>query len=127
VSVEYLADGVMCSLFGDTSAQGVAGAWVTARQTTDDGVPAPEEADTPAEPVSSECDAAMAAAAAFDPMADTVTDLDPAVRACATLSDWTLAASRHPDALDRADPATFAQNRYFEASLATAALCQDLG
>ena len=57
------------------------------------------------------CRAAFATAEAIDPMRDTVSDLDPAVRACVTVADWKAAAERYPGATNGADPLVFLANR----------------
>lgn len=75
----------------------------------------------------SACDAAFRRAAAVDPMQDTVTDLDDAVRACATEDEWRAASEAFPDALDGASPGAFLRNRCdFEPALVDTALCQSI-
>jgi hypothetical protein len=86
-------------------------------------------AATPSVPplVSKACDDAFAAAAAVDDMHDTVTDLDPAVAACATLAEWTAASIAHPGAISEGvDPAVFLGNRCDETYLASTALCKSI-
>lgn len=58
----------------------------------------------------SECEDAFATAAAIDPMQDANEDLFPAVRACASVAEWTEASAQHPDALDGIDPETVLAN-----------------
>jgi hypothetical protein len=44
--------------------------------------------DTSGQATASACDATFAAAAAVNQMADSVSDLYPAIRACSTLAEW---------------------------------------
>lgn len=72
----------------------------------------------------SACESAIAAAAAVPEMQDTVTDLDQAVRDCATLAEFEAAATEYPAALDGADAAMFVANRcQYERSLASSSMC----
>ena len=57
------------------------------------------------------CESAMSAAADVSDLEDTVEDLDPAVRACATFAEFEAAADRFPDALDGAPADLFVANR----------------
>ena len=57
------------------------------------------------------CEKAFSDAANISDFSDTVEDLDPAVRACSTVAEWTAASNEHPGALDGASPLTFLQNR----------------
>ena len=76
----------------------------------------------------SACQEAIAKAAAIDAMQDTVGDLDQAIRDCESLQEFAEAAEDYPDALDGVDAETFIGNRCeFEASLAEAAICRELG
>jgi hypothetical protein len=77
----------------------------------------------------SACEGAFAAAAAIGDMEDTVEDLDPAVRACETIDEWTAASEAHPGALDGADPVVYLTNRclYGNDSVKQTLLCQSLG
>ena len=65
----------------------------------------------PAVQVSTNCDAAFRNAAAIDDMHDTVEDLDPAIKACRTVAEWSAASARHPKALDGVPPEVFLRNR----------------
>jgi hypothetical protein len=84
--------------------------------------------DTP-EATQSACDTAFAEAAAIDEMQDTVEDLDPAVRTCATGDEWSAAAASHPGAIDEGiDPIEFLTNRCLYAEgLADTTLCRTRG
>ena len=66
------------------------------------------ETDSP--DVLTECLEAFQAAHEVDPMQDTHADLYPAFHACATLDEWTAANERYPEAIDGADPVTYALN-----------------
>ena len=57
------------------------------------------------------CEKAFSDAASIGDFSDTVEDLDPAVRACSTVAEWTVASKKHPGALDGVSPLTFLQNR----------------
>lgn len=59
----------------------------------------------------SACEAAFRNAAAVDDMHDTVEDLDPAIRACRTVAEWSAASARYPGALDGVPPEVFLRNR----------------
>ena len=74
-------------------------------------------------PVLTACQQAFAGAAAVDAYSDMVTDLDPAVRACATVAEWVAGSAMFPAALDGADPVTFLRNRC--ASLTLAPACDE--
>jgi len=75
----------------------------------------------------SACEAAFREAAAVDVMADTVEDLDAAVRACATEDEWRAASDAYPDALDGAPAGEFLRNRCsYEPALADTTLCQSV-
>jgi hypothetical protein len=75
----------------------------------------------------SACEQAVKAASEIDDMHDTVTDLDPAIRDCGTLAEFTAAAAKYPTALDGADAATFVGNRCtYESSLSTTPICMAL-
>jgi hypothetical protein len=74
----------------------------------------------------SACESAIKAAAEVDEMADTVTDLDPAIETCASLAEFASFAASYPTALDGADPRTFVGNRCREASLASTTLCREI-
>lgn len=78
---------------------------------------------TPATP----CERAFAAAAAVSDYEDTVSDLDPAIKACGSLSEWKTAAANNPGAISAGvDPITFLVNRCInEPSLAGQMLCID--
>jgi hypothetical protein len=84
--------------------------------------------DTP-EATKSGCDAAFVEAAAIDDMQDTVEDLDPAVRTCATADEWSLAAASHPGAIaEGVDPIEFLTNRcLYGEGLADTTLCRTIG
>jgi len=74
----------------------------------------------------SACEAAIKAAAAIDEMADTVTDLDPAILACDSLADFSSAAARYPTALDGADATNFVRTRCAAIdSLASSPVCAE--
>jgi hypothetical protein len=61
--------------------------------------------------VTAACNSAFAAAAAVDVMADTVSDLYPAVRACASVAEWVAAANGNPGAISSGvDPREFLGN-----------------
>jgi hypothetical protein len=75
----------------------------------------------------SACEAAFRQAAAIDPMQDTVSDLDAAVRDCTTEDEWAAASRAFPDALDGAPPGEFLRNRCaFDAALAKTTLCKSI-
>ena len=57
------------------------------------------------------CEKAFSEAADVSDFNDTVEDLDPAVRSCSTVAEWTAASKKHPGALDGVSPLTFLQNR----------------
>lgn len=78
--------------------------------------------------VSPACSDAMAAAAAIEDVADTVADLEPAIRACETLAEWIAASDANPAALDGASPKLFAQNACASLEgLANEPLCRAVG
>jgi len=85
-------------------------------------------ASPPADESPGQCDADWAAAAAIDDLSDTVQELDPAVRSCATLAAWGAASDAYPAALDGVDPWTFLGNRCDDsaADLASTPLCREL-
>jgi hypothetical protein len=73
-----------------------------------------------------ECDRAFAAAAAaatVDAPSDRVADLDPAIRDCVNLDDWTGGATLYPAALDGADPIAFLSQRCQVPGVASLPLC----
>ncbi len=73
----------------------------------------------------SACEDAVAAAAAVGGAADSVTDLDPAVMACGSLSEFAAAAAKYPNTLDGADAMEFVTDRCaHEPSLSRAAICE---
>jgi hypothetical protein len=72
----------------------------------------------------SACEAAVAAAAAFDDNSDTIEQLDPALRACSSLAELKAASVKYPSAFDGVDPVIFATNRCASSSApAGAAIC----
>lgn len=86
--------------------------------------PAAATTSRPAAATTSACESAVAAAAAIDDMSDTVSDLDPAIRNCATIEDLRAAAAKYPKAFDGVDPVEFVRNRCASSSGPTAAgLC----
>lgn len=62
------------------------------------------------------CEKMWSDAAAISEFQDTVEDLDPAIRACKSLQEWTSAAAKYPLALDGVDPVLFLSNRCFYGS-----------
>lgn len=72
------------------------------------------------------CEQAFSDAARISSLEDTVEDLNPAIRACATLNEWNVAASAYPAALDGADSTTFLRNRCVNAELAGSSLCREI-
>lgn len=62
------------------------------------------------EGVSAECAAAFEEAAAVSDLQDTHADLFPAYSACTTLDEWKAADAAYPDAIDGADPVSYARN-----------------
>jgi hypothetical protein len=77
---------------------------------------------------SSECERAIADAAAVDATQDTVEDLDDAIRACPSIAEFEGFADDYPDALDGVSARTFVGNRcQFEPSLTDTDICQELG
>ena len=122
--------GVACSGPTGTASGPTAASTPTATTSTGSIVSpggAPTVASSPAATVSEACAAAFAAAAAVSSSSDTVEDLDPAVKACETLTEWTAAAVAYPDALDTADPREFLGNRcLYGEGLASTALCSSL-
>ena len=73
----------------------------------------------------SSCESAMKATAAISDMQDTVEDLDPTIRACATLDEFITASSKYPEALDGADEETVIVNRCkYNLTLQDTALCR---
>jgi hypothetical protein len=66
---------------------------------------------SPSTTVTAACNSAFAAAAAVDVMTDTVSDLYPAVRACASVAEWVAAANGNPGAISAdVDPREFLGN-----------------
>ena len=59
------------------------------------------------------CEKMWSDAAAISDFQDSVEDLDPAIRACKSLQEWTSAAAKYPLALDGVDPVLFLSNRCF--------------
>lgn len=87
------------------------------------------DGDATAESVASQaCLDAMQQAAAVDEMQDTVSDLYPALAACDSLEAWSAASEEYPDALDGAEPETFARNACVTAPEAAreGPLCQEV-
>ena len=73
------------------------------------------------------CQSAMADAAAVGDTADALADLYPAVRACATLAEFSAASALHPDALDGVEPEVILPNLCAnEASITDTPLCQEV-
>jgi|GEM_PF-2229757 len=74
------------------------------------------------------CEQAFAWAEAQPSAAVTATDLDAAVRTCATLAQWTYAAERHPGGLHLVEPLTFLAARCADvpAGLGRYATCMGL-
>ena len=70
------------------------------------------------------CEKAFSNAADISDFNDTVEDLDPAVRACASVSEWAAASNKYPGALDGVSPLTFLQNRC-RFGPTTAAICAE--
>jgi len=58
---------------------------------------------------SSACLRAFKSAAAVSRFQDTNEDLFPAFRACGSLEEWRAASDKYPDALDGADPDSYAK------------------
>lgn len=76
----------------------------------------------------SACDSAVREAADISPMADTVSDLDNAIRECSTLAEFEAAANQFPDALDGVGARGFIANRCAaEPGIESSALCQEIG
>ena len=76
----------------------------------------------------SACEAAVKSASEIDDMHDTVSDLDPAIRAYASLAELAAAALKYPSALDGVDAGIFVANRCeFEPTIATTLICKALG
>ena len=78
----------------------------------------------------SACESAFAAAATIGDMEDTVEDLDPAIRVCESVDEWSTASEAHPGALDGVDPVVYLTNRCLYASdsdIKQTVLCQSLG
>ncbi|MDQ3688918.1 MAG: hypothetical protein M3406_02575 [Chloroflexota bacterium] len=76
----------------------------------------------------SSCETAVREAAEKAAMEDTaLQDLDPAIRECATLTDFQRMAGKYPDALDGVDSRGFVSNRCeLEPALADSAICGEL-
>lgn len=99
----------------------------TATEATETPTPtlAPQSTATP-QPLS-DCQAAFRSAALVPAESDRVEDLDPAVRACASVAEWERASANYPDALDGTDPEQFALNRCrFGVGLSATPLCGEL-
>ncbi len=79
-------------------------------------------ADTAGGLPTEECLDTMQVAAGVDEMSDTVEDLYPALLACSSLQDWSLAAAQ-TDALDGVNPETFAYNSCVYGGPADSATC----
>lgn len=112
---------------GDDPSMG-AGETTTAAAPAGDGLPADDAAGGA---MPNECARDFAAAAEVDEMEDTGSDLYPAAKSCSSLEEWIAASEAHPDALDGADPETFARNTCLygpeeDPELEDAALCQEL-
>jgi hypothetical protein len=71
----------------------------------------------------SACKAAFDAAAAVDPMQDSVADLYPAIRAC-SLADWRTEFTAHGGAGFTGTPDEVLRNACQSAEVASTALCQ---
>ena len=94
---------------------------LAARPTT---TPAPPSTSVP---TISACESRVKTAADIDEMQDTVTDLDPAIRTCASLAELSAATAKYPTALDGVDAGVFVSNRcQYEATLADTAICKAL-
>ena len=88
----------------------------------------PSVSTEPPGPVQSEVDEAFEAAAAVDELQDVNEDLFPAVRACASLAEWSAASAQHPDALDGGDPETVLTNLcQFSPEVVGEPLCSEVG
>lgn len=75
----------------------------------------------------SSCEKALETAAGVSNMQDTVEDLDPAIRACESMSELVSASSKFPQALDGVDAKTVASNRcIYNSSLKSTAICKSL-
>jgi hypothetical protein len=69
----------------------------------------------------------MKLAADVDPMHDTVTDLDPAIQQCESLTDFERASRKFPDALDGVSARAFLTNRCtLKSSVALETVCQEV-
>lgn len=82
---------------------------------------------TPTPLISADCDRGFSYAAlvAKDKMADSVSDLDQAVRSCRTVAEWTAASLEHPGAIPLGvDPVVFLTNRCSSADMAATELCK---
>lgn len=75
-----------------------------------------------------DCERAVRDAAAISDSQDSVEDLDPAIRRCSTMSEFSAATRLFPGALDAGvDARTFVTNRCtYNSSLGSTALCRSL-
>ena len=75
----------------------------------------------------SNCEKAMKAAADVSDMQDTVEDIDPVIRACGSMAEFTAASSKFPKALDGASEEMFVTNRCnYNTALQSTAICKSL-
>lgn len=73
------------------------------------------------------CEEAMKTAAEVSDMQDMAEDIDPAIRVCGSMQEFTSASSKFPEALDGVDEATFVTNRCtYNASLQNTAICKSI-
>ncbi len=85
---------------------------------------------SPSSMLSAACDEGFTFAEeqARDPMTDSVSDYDDAVKSCSTLEEWLAGAAAHGGAIaEGVDPIVLLQNRCREAYLASTTLCRSIG
>ena len=75
----------------------------------------------------SACEAAFRDAADGRISGDEEFDLDPAMRACRSLREWSAASRLYPEALDGVDPRTVAENRCLSGRFSSEEICRELG